>query len=257
LLKLLQADTFASVESLSERLRVSPLTVRRDLDALQQDGLVERLHGGARMAAASRMMDASEVSFYTRRGAQVVEKQVIAQAAVALLEKDDILAVDASTSGLYFCRAIPNGFPLTIITYSACLPVELAGHHDLQVISTGGLLHRKSLCYLGEEAERALAPFHARRAFVGAKGVDLISGCSDALLPEIRFKAALVRQVDEVVLLADHTKLNNVGLAAFATLEQISMLITDDGADPRFIDAVRARGVNVIVAPLQYENEVS
>lgn len=256
LLKLLQADTFASVESLSERLRVSPLTVRRDLDALQQDGLVERLHGGARVPQVGRIMDASEVSFYTRRGAQVVEKQSIARAAAALLQKDEVLVVDASTSGLYFARAVPGGFPLTIITYSACLPVELAAHPDLQIISTGGLLHRKSLCYLGEEAERALAPFRPRRAFLGAKGVDLISGCTDALLPEIRLKAALVRQVDEVIILADHSKLANVALASFAALEQISTLVTDDSADADFVAALRARGVKVILAPTLEENEV-
>lgn len=247
LLKLLQADTFATVESLAARLRVSPLTVRRDLDALQAEGLVERLHGGAR---AARAMDAKEISFYTRRGAQVMEKQAIAKAAVELLERDEIILVDASTTGLYFARAIPNDMPLTLITYSACLPVELAGCPNLQVISTGGLLHRKSLCYIGEEAERALEPFHAGRAFLGAKGVDLKAGCTDAFLPEIRLKAALVQRVKSFVLLADHTKLGNIGLAAYASLDQVSTLITDDGADQQMIDRIRERGVNVIVAPV-------
>ncbi len=111
LLRLLQANTFASVESLSERLYVSPLTVRRDLDALQEAGLVERMHGGARSIQVSRM-DKSEISFYTRQNTQIAEKQAIAQAALHLLAPDEVLIVDASTTGYYFARAIPNDFPL-------------------------------------------------------------------------------------------------------------------------------------------------
>lgn len=256
LLQLLQMDTYASVDSLSERLSVSQLTVRRDLDALQREGMVERLHGGARTSAALRVMDKSEISFYMRRGAQVAEKQAIARLALNLLEKDDIIIVDASTTGMYFARAIPAGFPLTIITYSACLPVELAGLPDLQVISTGGVLHRTSLCFLGQDAERGLQPFHARRAFLGAKGIDLDVGCTDALLPEIRLKADLLRRVNEVILLADHTKLGNIGLAAFAALENIAVLVTDEGADAGMVEAIEARGVKVMIAPALSEEEM-
>jgi DeoR/GlpR family transcriptional regulator of sugar metabolism len=166
-----------------------------------------------------------------------------------MLQPDEIIYVDASTTGLYFARTIPNGLPLTIITYSACLPVELAGCPDLQVISTGGLLHRKSLCYLGQDSEQALQPLHASRAFLGAKGVDLAAGCTDALLPEIRLKALLAQRVHEVILLADRTKLGNVGLAAFASLDQVSTLVTDEGADPQIVAEIRARGVQVVIAP--------
>jgi DeoR/GlpR family transcriptional regulator of sugar metabolism len=256
LLKLLQADTFASVESLSDRLRVSTLTVRRDLDALQEIGLVERMHGGARSIARSRAMDQSEISFYSRRESRVIEKQAIAQAAVDLLVRDAVVMVDASTSGLYFARAIPESFPLTLITYSAFLPVELASRSNLEVISTGGVLHRKSLCYVGEDAERALAPFHARMAFFGSKGVSIDAGCTDALLAEIRLKEALVRRVDELVILADHTKLGNIGLAAFAPLEGVHTLITDSWADAGLVQSIRERGVEVILALIPDSNEV-
>jgi DeoR family transcriptional regulator, fructose operon transcriptional repressor len=255
LLRLLRADTFASVESLSERLRVSALTVRRDLDTLQEAGLVERVHGGAR-ALVEHGMDKSEISYYARRGAQVVEKQAIARAAVKLLEPEGVVVVDASTSGLYFARAIPRDLPLTLITYSAGLPVELAEHAGLQVICTGGLLHRKSLCYLGEDAERASMPYHAGQAFFGAKGVSLEAGCTDALLPEVRLKAALARQVEALVILADHTKLENVGLASFAALGQVHTLVTGTEADPRVVEAIRERGVRVILASLEEDAEL-
>ena len=258
LLELLVVNTFASVESLSEWLLVSPLTVRRDLDALQEQGRVERLHGGARPTASERIMDKSEISFYTRRGEQAAEKQAIGRAAAQLLQKDEVIFVDASTTAMFFARAIPAGLPLTIITYSANLPVDLAGSPELQIISTGGTLHRKSLCYLGEDVERVVAQYHPRRAFLGAKGVSLAAGCTDALLPEIRLKAQVMDRVEEVVLLVDHTKLGNVGLASFSALECVSTLITDEGANLDFMLALRERGINTIVVPVlgNFENSI-
>ena len=253
ILHFLRADQFVSIRRLSERLRVSPLTIRRDLDALQAAGLVERIHGGARALALERVMDRSEISFSQRRGAQVAEKQAIALAALQMLRRDEVILVDASTTGLCFARHIPVGLPLTLITYSALLPVELAHHPDLEIISTGGVLHRESLCYLGEAAERAVAPFHASLAFMGAKGVALEAGCTDAHLAEIQLKAKLLERAGALVLLADHTKLGNIGLASFAPLDRVHTLVTDSGADPVFLDAARAQGVEVIVAPLPGE----
>lgn len=248
LLHLLQADTFASVESLSERLSVSPLTVRRDLDVLQEMGQVERMHGGARMVAAA--MDKSEISFLTRQEIQIVEKRAIARRAAQLLQRDDVIVVDASTSGTCFVEAIPEDLSLTLITYSAYLPVQMAGRTNLEIISTGGILYRKSLCYLGDDAEQTLSRFHGRRAFLGVKGIALQAGCTDALLPEVHLKSLLVRHVDELVILADHTKLGNVGLSAFASLSQVSTLVTDEGADPLLVEGLRDQGINVFIAAL-------
>lgn len=251
ILHFLRTDQFVSIRRLSERLHVSPLTVRRDLDALQAEGLVERVHGGAHVL--ERIMDQSEVSFSLRRGAQVAEKQAIAQAAIQMLRRDEVILVDASTTGLCFAHHIPEGLPLTLITYSALLPVELAHHPGLEIISTGGVLHRKSLCYLGEAAERALDPFHANLAFMGVKGVALDAGCTDAHLAEIQLKTKLLERASTLVLLADHTKLGNIGLASFAPLSRIHTLVTDAGADPLFLETVRAQGVKVIVAPMAGE----
>ena len=157
LLELLRQGGVLSVHHLSEQLGVSGLTIRRDLDALQAEGVVERFHGGVRLLhSAVREMDKREVSFYLRKGTAVEEKRAIARAALTFLEEDQVVFIDASTTCSYLVQAIPEDLRLIIVTYSAYLPIELAGQSNLQVISTGGIFHPTSLCYLGPEAENRL-----------------------------------------------------------------------------------------------------
>ncbi len=251
LLEFLRNDTILSIHDLSKRLDVSPMTIRRDLDALQKQGVVERLHGGVRLPqSAAREMDKHEVSFYIRRDVAVQEKQAIARAACHLLQKEQVVILDASTTCLYFAQAMPDDVPLTILTYSAYLPIELAGRPNLQTICIGGILHPTSLCYLGTESENSLQQFFARRAFLGVKGITLREGCTDAHLPEVKLKSLLVRRVQELIILADHTKLGNIALSPFASLSQVHTLITDEKADKETVEAIRDHGVEVIVAPL-------
>ena len=195
LLGLLRQGSILSVHHLSEQLGVSELTIRRDLDALQSEGIVERLHGGVRLLhSAVREMDKREVSFYLRQGTDVEEKRAIARAALIFLEKDQVVFIDASTTCLYLVQAIPEDLPLTIVTYSAYLPIELAGQSKLQVISTGGIFHPTSLCYLGPEAENRLRQLNTHRAFMGVKGVTVAEGCTDANLLDMQLKGVVIQR---------------------------------------------------------------
>jgi DeoR family fructose operon transcriptional repressor len=106
------------------------------------------------------------------------------------------------------------------------------------------------MCFLGFEAENALAYFDAHTAFFGAKGVTRREGCTDAHLLEIQFKARMVQKVERLVVLADHTKIGNVGLASFAAISQVDVLITDELASPEFLHAIQETGTKVIIAPL-------
>ena len=229
---------------------MSELTIRRDLDVLQDDGLVERLHGGVRMLQSTiREMDKREVSFYLRLDSHVEEKQAIAQTALRFIRNDEILFMDASTTCLYLVQAIPQEVTLTIVTYSAYLPIELTGRTNLQVICTGGTFHPTSLCYLGPEAEDRLRQLNSHRAFMGVKGITAAEGCTDANLMDVQLKGLVAQQTRELIILADHTKLGNIGLSSFAKLSQVRALITDAGAAPEAIARIRDAGVEVIVAP--------
>jgi DeoR/GlpR family transcriptional regulator of sugar metabolism len=251
LLDLLRTQELVSNRQLGDSLDISQSTLRRDLDALEEKGLVERIHGSARLAQRpDRAMDKRELWFYNRREIAVAEKKAIARAALDFLEPDDVIMIDASTSGLFFARAIPADLSLTIITHSAYLPVELADKSNIQLICTGGILHSRSMCYVGLEAENNLQHLHAHRAFFGVKGLTLREGCTDVSPLEVRLKASMAREAHELVLLADHSKLGNVALASFAPANRVSTLVTDELADPDLIQALKALDVQVIQAPL-------
>lgn len=256
LLKILHQDAVVSIRELSQSLEVSQPTIRRDLNVLQEEGLVERIHGGARIRQpVAREMDKGELPFYVRHETAIAEKKAIARAALQFVEADHVIMLDASTTGLYLAKALPDDLSITVITHSAYLPIELANKPKIQTISTGGILHQGSLCYLGLESENTIRQFHAHRAFFGTKGLTIQEGCTDARLPEVHLKTVMVQKVHELIILADHRKLGNVALASFAPISRISVLVTDEKADSERVQAIRAQGVEVVLAPLATNNQ--
>ncbi len=253
ILQFVEKNQRATVAEIAEHFSVSVATVRRDLEALQNEGLIERIHGGARRLKRpmGRAMIKDELPFYARQKIAVAEKRAIARAAQQFVEPEHVIMLDSSTTGLYFAQAISPGLPLTIITHSAYLPVQLADRTNIQIISTGGILQPKSLTYLGLEAENMIRHFHVHRAFFGAQGVAIYEGCTDSSIQEVQLKKMMAEKAHELIVLADHTKLGNISLSSYAPLNRINILITDAGADPEMVAAFRAEGIEVILAPLE------
>lgn len=252
ILKFVERKERAMVAEIAEHFSVSVATVRRDLEALQNGGLIERIHGGARRLKRPTMreMIKGELPFYARQKSAVAEKEAIARTAQQFLEPEHVIMLDSSTTALFFAQAISNNLPLTIITHSAYLPVQLAGRPNIQVISTGGILQPKSLTYLGLEAENMIRQFHVHQAFFGAQGVAIHEGCTDSSVQEVQLKKMMAEKAHELIVLADHSKLGNISLSSYALLDQISVLVTDDRADPEIVAAFQAQGIDVILAPL-------
>lgn len=249
LVDILQDKKFLSIHELSQELDVSTLTIRRDLTSLETAGLVERVHGGARYKGEDQLRrDKNELSYFTRIDQQVFEKKAIAKAAISIIENDQVIFLDSSSTSLFFAKSIPNEMQLTIITYSAYLPVALADRPNLQVISTGGMFNPRSMCFFGVDAENALSKLHAHKAIFGAKGVTIEEGYTDAHMLEIQFKDRISKQIDHLIVLADYTKIGNVGLGSFADINRADVLITDDKADLKFLEKIKERGTTVIIA---------
>ena len=252
ILQFVEKNQRATVIEIGEYFAVSVATVRRDLEALQNEGLIERIYGGARRLKQPvvRAMLKGELPFYARQETAVAEKRAIACAAQQFLEPEHVIMLDSSTTTLYFSLAIPNRLPLTIITHSAYLPVQLAGRPNIQIISTGGILQPKSLTYLGLEAESMIRHFHVHRAFFGAQGVAIQEGCTDSSIQEVQLKKMMAEKAHELIVLADHTKLSNISLSSYAPFNRINILVTDEKADPEIVTAFQAEGIEVILAPL-------
>jgi DeoR/GlpR family transcriptional regulator of sugar metabolism len=223
------------VADLVESLDVSDMTVRRDIGELARSGLVRRVHGGA-VAIEPTGRSTHEPGFETKRTWAAAEKAAIAREAHATIEPGQSIALSAGTTTHLLAELIaadPSLRPLTVVTNS--LPVadalhralDPAGRAALEVILTGGV-RTPSDALVGPVADATLGRLRVDRAFLGVHGLDERGATTPNLL-EAATDRALITSAARLTVLADHTKWGVVGLARIASLDQIDLLVSDDG----------------------------
>ncbi len=238
----------ASVAELSQVFRVSPVTIRHDLNRLAELGRVVRVHGGARIADERTRQ---ELTFATRRRLNAAAKQRIGELAATLIRPVDSILLDASTTAVAVAQAIkrnPDLRDITVVTTGIWTALELLGTRDVHVVLTGGYVRNTTGSITGAVTQQVLESFHIQKAFLGAWGLSLDEGLTDTHLAEVELKQAILGRAKEVVAVLDGTKFGRLGLASFATLEQIDCLVTDSSAPGEMVEALRARGIQVLVA---------
>ena len=238
----------ARVGDLVELLAVSDMTVRRDIDALARRGLVTRVHGGATGVTAR---STEEPGFEVKFALQTQQKAAIAQAAATLVAPGASVAISAGTTTYAVAlelRAVPD---LTVVTNS--IPVADALHRqhreDLTLLLVGGA-RTPSDALVGPLAIAALRTLHVDWLFLGVHGVDERAGLTTPNLVEAETNRALIATARQVVVTADSSKWGVVGLASMARLDDVDVLVTDDGLDPDAVRAVRSRVGRFIAAAL-------
>lgn len=220
----------ARVSELVDQLGVSDMTVRRDIERLDAEGLLERVHGGA-IAVLPRAAD--EPGFTAKSSLMTAEKHAIALAAARLVEPGATIGISAGTTTFEFARTIRHLPNLTVVTNS--VPVAQLLHEgggNSVVVLTGGV-RTPSDALVGPVAISALQGLHVDRLFLGAHGIDRSAGLTTPNLVEAETNRALVRASRSVCVLADHTKVGIVGLSTFMQLEEVDTLITDAGVPAR------------------------
>jgi DeoR/GlpR family transcriptional regulator of sugar metabolism len=237
----------ARVSDLVEVLGVSDMTIRRDIAILARKGLVARVHGGA-TAVSGRSAD--EPGFAAKSGLQTVEKAAIAAAAAALVQPGDSVAISAGTTTYVVAlelRHVPN---LTVVTNSVPVAdvLHTAARDDLTVILTGGV-RTPSDALVGPVAVAALRSLHVDWLFLGVHGADERAGFTTPNLVEAETNRALIASARQVVVTADSSKWGVVGLSSIARLDDVDVLVSDDGLDPETQRVVAARVGRLIVAP--------
>ncbi|MBI5305432.1 MAG: DeoR/GlpR transcriptional regulator [Chloroflexi bacterium] len=247
ILELVQKKQSASVAELSKLLRTSQVTVRQDLNRLALAGLLVRTRGGA----LSTDRGNREFTFAARTRLDAEEKQRIGDLAASLAHSRDSIILDASTTALHVARALMRRQDLrdlTIITNGIHTALELASRPDYTTILTGGQVRATADSLIGTMVGDALTKMNATKGFFGARGISIEQGLTDANLQEINVKKAMVERCQEVIAVLDATKFGVVALASFAPLERVQRVITDQSAPAKIISALRARGVDVMIA---------
>lgn len=228
------------VSELSELCQVTEETIRRDLSHLEIEERLRRSHGGA----VSIKEQQSEVPFFEREVAHVEEKKRIAEEALKLIQPKDRILLDASTTAWYMSSMIPD-IPLTVLTNSIKVAMELSNKEKIDVISTGGLLAQRSLSFVGPLAERSLEDYHVDKVFLSCKGVHIDRGISESNEMQARVKKKMIGMADQVILLVDSSKFGVQALTKVADIKQVHTLITDQKAPTEILDALEEQLISV------------
>jgi DeoR/GlpR family transcriptional regulator of sugar metabolism len=246
ILERVREDGAVRVADLVRELGVSDMTVRRDLEILDDRGLVEKVHGGATAVEDSAQF---EPTFAVKSGLQQAEKDAIARVAATLVEPGMAIAVSAGTTTLAVARQLIEIPYLTVVTNSIRVAdvLQHAGRGDQTVILTGGV-RTPSEALVGPFAVAALRTIHVDLVFVGVHGMDPQSGFTCPNLLEAETDRALIEAGRRLVVAADHTKWGMIGISSIARLDQADVVITDDGILPEAREQLEAAARRLIVA---------
>jgi DeoR family transcriptional regulator of aga operon len=239
ILELLARDGTVSVAALATELGVSDATVRRDLQALGEQRLLERSHGGAVAHGTAHELP---VRYRTGRSD---EKRRIARAAAELVSDGAAIAFTGGTTTTEVARALAARQGLTVVTNALNIAVELAVRPNLKLIVTGGVARSASYELVGSLADATLGGLYVDLAFVGVDGIDAERGLTTQNEVEASTNRALIDRAKRTVVVADASKLGRVAFAQIAGVDRAEQLITNTGADAEQVERLRAAGLEV------------
>lgn len=244
ILAAIRADRKVTITDLSERFGVSEITTRRDLKELEDQGFIERAHGGVVYLSEKPV----EPPIIKRQQEQQEAKIKIAKAAAALVKSSESVFISSGSTTMYVARHLKNRAGLTVVTNALSVINELAPYEGLNVIVLGGMLRPTELSMIGHITQQSLREVRVDKVFLGIRGIDLEAGLTNDYMPEILTDRAILDMGAQVILVADHTKLGRIASAFVAPINRISTLVTDEKANRRILDDIHKMGIEVIVA---------
>ncbi|AJT41956.1 DeoR/GlpR family DNA-binding transcription regulator [Psychromicrobium lacuslunae] len=236
--EMVQRDRVLRVADLAQALDVSLMTVRRDIEALHDAGVVEKIHGGAKARGERSMY---EPGFELKSTQAEAEKEAIARAAVELVQEGMAVGLSAGTTTWTLAKQLATKDRLTIVTNSVRVAsVFYDSPSQNTVLLTGGE-RTPSDALVGPIATRALHQLHLDLLFMGVHGVDAEAGFTTPNLLEAEMDRALVAASRRVVVVADHSKWGILGVSSIASFEEVEEFITDDGMPTEAVSLLRER----------------
>jgi DeoR/GlpR family transcriptional regulator of sugar metabolism len=256
IVKTINIHKTATVAEIAERLGTSPSTVRRDLDVLDEQGLISRTRGGATAIdySSQATLHRALPAYEQRLNEYIAEKRAIGQCAAEHIHDGETILLDASSTNHYVLPFLARKRGLTIITNSLYISKELMTisetNPSLTVVCSGGTLFMRSYSFIGMLAEQALSQFYVDKAFIGLRGISLRHGLTGPFLEEIPIKRQMIKCAQQVFILADHTKFNVTSASLIAPLNVVHTLITDARIAPEVARQMSSVIPHVVIAPL-------
>lgn len=231
LLDILRKQPGLRVPELAKALDVSDGTVRNDLNALEEEGRLKRVHGGAVLKEQNQFQNNS---FVRRYGQNVVAKIMIARKAAFLVKDGDSIFLDASSTAYYLARELSKLRELRIVTNGFEVARELAENPSNNVILIGGVVNNNSSSVTGLLSERIIEEMSIEKTFLSCSGFSLERGMTEILLAEAQIKRKVIESSQQLYALVDSSKFGREDLTPFARPERITRLFTDANLAPEW-----------------------
>ncbi len=223
-------DGEVSVERLSKRLKISTSTIRRELTELELAGLLKRTHGGAVRVEPMLYEPFRHVSsFSAQEQLHAAEKRRIGLAAAEIIRDGEIIALGAGTTTTQVARSIRHRKGITVVTNAVNIAMELSHRADLKLIVTGGVMSGDWFALTGSTAISAVGEMFYDKVFIGVDGIHPEHGLTTNYPDQAAVHRAMMRQARERIVVADRTKIGDVGTALISPVADMDLIITDKG----------------------------
>jgi DeoR/GlpR family transcriptional regulator of sugar metabolism len=242
ILQCLKEQGTIKTDDLSKKLGVSPITIRRDLQLFQDNGIVEKFYGGATLI--EKTLD-DDPSFNDSSEQLTTNKHIIAQRAAQLVEDGDMIFINSSSTALLILEYLEDK-QVTVVTNNG-KALGLYNNPNIELVLTGGEVNRKKLCMVGDYATHLLSKISADKCFLGVSGICANTGISTSVLQETAVNSMMLKKCNgPTIILTDSSKVGKNHNFLISDISKISYLITDSDADAREIELIKAKGVEVI-----------
>lgn len=232
-----------NVSELAIMLKVSEMTVRRDLSELERQGLVQKNYGGA--IAAANLPLSNEMHLYERMKLLAAEKHRIASYIARTIELNEMIFLGSGTTTTFVAKALSFRTDITVVTNALTVMEELATNAKMTVIGIGGFLRRNEYSFYGHFADATLNDLRVDRVIMGMRGVDPEYGLTSDFPEELHTDRMIINTSQNVIIAADRSKIGYIASSVLAPLTAAKMIVTTKGVDENIVDQIREKGVQV------------
>lgn len=231
------------VNDLCEEFKTTTVTIRKDLDQLESEGQLRRVHGGAIALKALY----PGMALPDKEKLKQKEKELIALKAVKLINRGDVIIIDSGSTTHQLAKLVKELKGITVITNGLNIAAELV-NSDIEVILTAGVLDKGSSSLYGPLTEQTLEHLAADKLFQGVDGIDLQIGYTTPSIQEAQTSRMMMKISGERIVLADSSKFGRRSLSVLGSISDVEKIITDENADSNFVNMLEEKGVEVIIA---------
>jgi DeoR family transcriptional regulator, fructose operon transcriptional repressor len=247
IMEVLSKQKKVEVDQLTERFNVSGTTIRSDLRELQKQNLVRRTHGGAILKELG-IHSFTDPMYADRIERNLEQKISIGKVAAAMISDDDFVLIDDGSTTLQVVRALNPKTKATFLTNGLDICYELVKETSSTVYSSGGKMDKDDFSFYGLVALDAASRFNGTKAILGVSALSLKRGITSPSEEKAELKRTMIEHADQVIIVADYTKIDSSSFIEVAPLNAIDILISDGGASSDFIMQIEDLGIEVIIA---------